>query len=248
MYKCEICGRKSFKKIRLGGYTLCSKHMHQYHQYGHFLDNIPRTNNDLNDYVVYDDIAEFNLYNQKNEKIGSFFIDKEDLEKVKYHKWRISHGHVVTGLPPKGDQRDLSHIILDIPKEEDYKVVDHKDGNALNNKKENLRICSQSENVLNKSFMSTNSSGFIGVSHQKDRNRYDPEIRRGKIRCHLGYQKTLREAVYARYLAEGIVFGEFCNEEEHEKKYLYTRYLNEDTKKRIYSTVKEKLINKGLWQ
>ena len=51
-YKCEICGRETFKKIRLNGYTLCSKHMHQLHKYGKFLDNSPRTNYDKNDYII----------------------------------------------------------------------------------------------------------------------------------------------------------------------------------------------------
>ena len=107
MYNCEICGREIFKKNRIGGYTVCSKHMHQYYKYGKFLDNNPRTNNDKNDYKIDGDIAIFNLYNQKNEKISEFIIDKEDIEKVKYHKWRISHKHVITGLPSKGTQKDL---------------------------------------------------------------------------------------------------------------------------------------------
>ena len=68
MYNCEICGRESFKKIRYGGYTLCSKHMHQLHKHGKFLDNNPRTNNDLNDYEIKGDGVYFNLYNQKNNK------------------------------------------------------------------------------------------------------------------------------------------------------------------------------------
>ena len=176
MYECEICGRKVNKKIRMCGYTLCYKHMHQLHKYGKFLDNISRTNSDLNDYVVSDGVAYFNIYNQKNEKIAAFVIDVCDIQKVKYHKWRLSHGHVVTGLPSKGQQRDLSHIVLDIPKD-DYVVVDHINGDPLDNTRGNLRICSQGENVLNKRFVSNNTSGFIGVSYKKDRDRYDPEIR-----------------------------------------------------------------------
>ena len=71
MYKCDICGREIKKKIRLGGYTLCPKHMHQLQNHGKFLDNIQRTTSDLNDYVVKDGIAYFELYNQRNEKIIS---------------------------------------------------------------------------------------------------------------------------------------------------------------------------------
>ena len=247
MYECEICGRKVNKKIRMCGYTLCYKHMHQLHKYGNFLDNIPRTNSDLNDYVVSDGVAYFNLYNQKNEKIATFIIDVCDIQKVKYHKWRLSHGHVVTGLPSKGQQRDLSHVVLDIPKD-DYVVVDHINGDPLDNTRGNLRICSQGENVLNKRFMSNNTSGFIGVSYKKDRDRYDPEIRFGYTRCHLGMTKTIEEAVYKRYIAEQLLFGEYANCEEQKRKFEFTKNLPQELKDTLYNVVIEKLKNKNLWQ
>lgn len=247
MYECEICGRKVNKKIRMGGYTLCYKHMHQLHKYGKFLDNIPRTNSDLNDYVVSDGVAYFNLYNQKNEKIATFIIDVCDIQKVKYHKWRLSHGHVVTGLPSKGQQRDLSHVVLDIPKD-DSVVVDHINGDTLDNTRCNLRICSQGENVLNKRFMSNNTSGFIGVSYKNDRDRYDPEIRFEYTRCHLGMTKTIEEAVYKRYIAEQLLFGEYANCEEQKRKFEFTKNLPQELKDTLYNVVIEKLKNKNLWQ
>jgi hypothetical protein len=248
MYICEVCGRESRKKIRLGGYTLCSKHMHQLFSFGRFLDNNPRTINDLNDYEIIDDLVYFNVYNIRSEKISQFVIDLCDIEKVKYHKWRMSCGHIVTGQPSKGEQRSLSHIVLDIPKEKDYLVVDHINGDPTDNTRKNLRICKQSENVLNKSFVSSNTSGFIGVSYQKRKNRYDPEIRLQSIRCHLGYKKTLEEAVYARYIAEKFVFKEFANKEEQIRKYEFTKNLDESTKEKIYDITIEKLKSKGLWQ
>ena len=74
--------------------------------------------------------------------------------------------------------------------------------------------------------MSNNTSGFIGVSYRKDRDRFDPEIRKDDIRCHLGYTKTLEEAVYKRYIAEKIVFGEYAN--ELEQKTIVTPSLEEN--------------------
>jgi hypothetical protein len=249
MYKCEICGRESKKKIRLGGYTLCSKHMHQLHDRGKFLDNIQRTNSDLNDYKIEGEIIRFNLYNQKNEYVGNFIIDFEDIEKVKYHKWRFSHSHVVTGQPAKGEQKELSHIVLDVVgKLAPGQVVDHINGDATDNRKENLRICTQSKNTLNKSFISNNTSGFIGVSYSEKRDRYDPEIRIGHKRCHLGYKRTLEEAVYARYIAEKLVFKEFANEVEQKKKWDFCESLSDSKKKEVEKITIAKLKDKGLWQ
>lgn len=230
---------------------MCSKHMHQFHKYGKFLDNNPRTNNDLNDYWFDDnnsEIVHFNLYNQKNELIGNFIIDKEDIEKVKYHKWRVSHDHVVTGLPAKGTQRDLAHIILDFDARKSDMVVDHINGNPFDDRKINLRICTQGQNCCNKSFISNNTTGFIGVSYRKDRERYDPEIRIQNNRCHLGYCKTLEEAVYKRFYAEQLIFGDYKNNDEQQRKYEFTKKMPIDKKQSLQKIVEQKLINKSLWQ
>lgn len=250
MYNCEICGRTTNKKIRLGGYTLCSKHMHQLHSHGKFLDNCPRTRNDLNDYRTEQEITYGGLYDgMTSEQIDEFIIDTEDLPKVKYHKWRFCHGHIVTGLPARHTQRELSWVILGLDNRvEKNIVVDHINCNPKDNRKQNLRICKQSENVQNKSFMSNNTSNFIGVSYRKDRNRYDPEIRKNSIRCHLGYTKTLEEAVYKRYYAEQLVFGEFANQSEQNKKQKFTENLPTNIKKQLQDIVKEKLQAKNLWQ
>lgn len=246
MYHCDICGREIHKKIRMGGYTLCSKHMHQLQKYGRFFDSNPRTNKDLNDYKIKGKDVYFRIYNQKNEYVTDFVVDFEDIEKVKYHKWRLSHNHVVTGQPAKRMQRDLSHIVLGIPKDQDSTVVDHIDGNPLNNRKENLRICTQSENVRNKAFVSTNTSGFIGVTYNKSRNRFEPEIRVGYNRCHLGRYRTLQEAVYARYVAEEICFGEYVNEREHQRKMFFCQSITVSRKNEIETYVSEKLLRKNL--
>lgn len=252
MYYCEICGRPSKKKIQLGGYLLCSKHMHQLHKYGKFLDNIQRTNQDLNDYKISSDgkLVVFNVYNQKNVKIAEFIIDFEYIELVKYHKWRISHNHIVTGLPYKGTQKDLAWIITGITKEQidaGY-VVDHIDGNPYNNRKNNLRICKQSDNTLNRSFMSNNTSGFTGVSYRKHRNIFDPEIRAGYKRCHLGCCRSFKEAVYKRYYAELLLFGKYANEQEQNKKLKFIQDLSQIKKQELELVVIEKLRLKGLWQ
>lgn len=250
MFQCEICGRTTNKKISYKGYILCSKHMHQLHSHGEFLDNCPRTQNDLNDYRIEGDIAYGGLYDGvTSEQIDEFIIDTEDLLKVKYHKWRFSHSHIVTGLPAQGTQRELSWVVLGLDNRiETNIVVDHINCNPKDNRKENLRICQQSENVRNKSFMSNNTTGFIGVSYRKDRDRWDPEIRRNGVRCHLGYTKDCKEAVYKRYYAEQLVFGEFANFEEQQKKLTFIKDLPLETKKQLEQIVEEKLKAKNLWQ
>ena len=53
------------------------------------------------------------------------------------------------------------HRTLLLP--EDGQVIDHVDGDGLNNRRSNLRIAVQSENCWNSALHSSNRSGFKGV-------------------------------------------------------------------------------------
>lgn len=242
-YKCDACGKPLKKKHSLYGYTLCSKHMHQLLKHGRFLDNIQRTNSDRNDFIIKGNIAIFNLYNQKNIKIGEFIIDVEDVEKVKYHKWRLSHGHVVTGNKWNGvnNVKDLAWIILDIQDIEDN-VIDHINHNPTDNRKCNLRICKQSENTKNNSIPVNNTSGYIGVHFDKRRNKWSSEIKVNYKKIYLGSYDDINKAVYARLIAEALYFNEYKNEEEFEKKIKCIECIPINIRKEIC----EKITNKFL--
>lgn len=175
--------------------------MHQINKFGHPLDDNPRTTKDFNDYVVEGDIATFNVYNQRNEKVAEFMVDKSDIDLIKYKKWRLnSLGYIVTGNCTKTNPLTWLHRILLQPREDE--VVDHIDGNPLNNCRSNLRICTQKENLCNKSFMSRNTSNYIGVTFDKKRNQWASEIRFNNKRIHLRRWHTIEEAICARYIAE----------------------------------------------
>lgn len=45
----------------------------------------------------------------------------------------------------------------------EYGLIDHKDGNPLNNSESNLRVCTQSENMCNAALRSDNTTGAKGV-------------------------------------------------------------------------------------
>lgn len=257
MYKCDACGKEISKKNTLYGHIVCSKHMHQLLKYGKFIDNIQRTENDLNEFKIQGDIVIFDLYKlPSSEKVDEFIIDKDDLDKVRYHKWRLSRSqngmkHVVTGMPAKNTMRDLSWVVLGLDNR-DIKnkniVVDHIDCNPLNNRKSNLRICTQSENSLNRLYMKNNTSGFIGVSFKKDRKTYDPEIKYRDKRCHLGATKDFKEAVYKRMVAERILYQEFANDERYHEMLAFTKDIPRTKKSKLIRDVVEKMRDKKIWQ
>lgn len=76
--------------------------------------------------------------------------------------------------------------------------IDHIDGNAQNNKLENLRDVTHTENTRNMKRRKDNTSGVTGVCYQKSINRW--VVRVGKT--YVGCYKTCDEAVNARRAAE----------------------------------------------
>lgn len=248
-YKCDVCGRPLKKKCSLKGYTLCSKHMHQLFKHGAFLDSIQRTTKDPNDYVIDGSVARFSIYNQKNIKIGEFIIDKEDVEKVRNHKWRLSHNHVLTGREINGvnNVKDLAWIVLGID-DIGNDVVDHINHNPLDNRKSNLRICSQSENTKNCSLASKNTSGYAGVHFDKRRNKWNAEIKVEYKKIYLGSYRSLNHAVYARLIAEALYFDDYKNEEEFEKKLADTHDIDYSVRKAICERITNKFINYQAYQ
>lgn len=224
--------------------------MHQLHKHGKFLDNIQRTNSDKNDYKInYEDkTVTFNLYNQRNQFVKTFIIDFDDIEKVKYHKWRISHDHVVTGQPAKKQQRSVAHVILGIDSRKTDKVIDHIDGDPFNNRKSNLRLITQSQNTKNSCIAKTNTSGFKGVCFDKERNQWATEIRYNKKRIHFMRRNTKEEAVYQRLIAERHLYKEFARESEIKRAKVFTKDLSDAVKNEIYQHVKQQLEKYNLWQ
>lgn len=246
MFKCDICNRIIKKKNSLQGYCLCSKHMHQLYTYGKFLDNNPRTQNDLNDFRIEGNSVIFDLYDEKQFKNNEFIIDLEDLEKVRYHKWRLSYGHVVTGNCTKNNPTiQLGRLIMNCY--DPSFVVDHRDGNGLENRKFNLRICTQSNNVLNKSFMSNNTTGFVGIypdTRSGRKTKFRAEIRFQEKRFHIGAWETLAEAVYARWIAELILFGAYRNTNDDNARHQLIESLPQGRKIQISNYISEKIKSK----
>jgi hypothetical protein len=89
-------------------------------------------------------------------------------------------------------------------------MVDHKDGNGLNNQRSNLRICTNGQNKQNGTVYKNSKTGFRGVTYRKDLNKFRSKISFNGKEIHLGYFDTALEAAQVRDRKALELHGEFA--------------------------------------
>lgn len=108
----------------------------------------------------------------------------------------------------------VSHVIVwvyhngEIPDRYD---VDHIDNNKLNDKIENLRLATRSQNMYNTRIRSDNRSGIKGVSFNPGNNNWRARLHVGKTKIEIGSFQTKEQAAEAISSARQKYHGEFAN-------------------------------------
>lgn len=100
----------------------------------------------------------------------------------------------------------MHRIIMNCPED---RQVDHINGDGLDNRKSNLRVCTQRQNSCNTLKYSTNKSGYKGVSFSKDTNKWRATIVVNYKQIHLGLFNTPEEAAEAYINKAREIQGEF---------------------------------------
>ena len=137
---------------------------------------------------------------------GNFvLIDSRDYEY--YNQWKWSLGQ--WGVKRSNNNRNiyLARLIMNCPSNF---VVDHINGNSLDNRRSNLRICTSRENSFNSSIAKNNVSGFKGVSKHKLTGKWESRIGVNRKKLHLGLFNNKRTAAMAYNIAAKKYFGEFA--------------------------------------
>ena len=188
---CKVKGCEN--KIRCSGY--CNRHYLQIRRYGEILERTIRDKNEIIDCGGYSEIC---IYNKKGKEIARTKIDKEDFEEVKGHKWCLNSGYVITIINNK--TVGLHQLLLG--KKQDF-IIDHRDANPLNNKKQNLRHCTDSQNRMNQ-------KNVKGYYWDEKREKWRVRIAMNNKQLHLGYFIKKQDAIKVRRQAEQKYFGEFA--------------------------------------
>ena len=197
MKKCVICNSTDRVWRFKGGEMYCSRHYNQMYRMGYTTLTKKKMRENK---VIYDNDT-VKLITVKGEEI---LIDRIDYDKIKEYYWSVnSQGYAISVI--NGKHKRLHLMILDKPKNF---VIDHINGNKLDNRRSNLRICTCKENSRNVSASKNNKTGHLGISLTKF-GRYRARIMVDGKEIRLGNYVNLEDAIKARKKAEIKYFGEY---------------------------------------
>lgn len=164
-------------------------------------------------YNTYDLSGEYGIgYTSKGEE---FYFDLEDYDKIKDYCWN-KHKEYITTRNVSG--YILFHRLVMGISDENI-AVDHINHNKSDNRKNNLRFVTDSQNSMNRCISSHNTSGITGVN--KCNGKWTARIGVNTKRIFLGNYDNFFEAVKARKEAE----------EKYYKEYSYDNSINQRNEK-----------------
>jgi len=136
-------------------------------------------------------------------------IDAADFELVRERRWCVStngrgYSYVVSG------GLSLHRLIMGVNGPSDnHRLVDHINGNGLDNRRANLRVCNTAQNTRNQKLSKNSTTGLKGVCRQPN-GKYRSKITVANYQINLGTFATA-EAAHEAYRAAAHNFhGEFA--------------------------------------
>ncbi len=144
-------------------------------------------------------------------------IDLEDIEQAAKYNWieskngRTSYAHNISY--PNGKHnlcRDISLHRLILNAINSIMQVDHIDGDGLNNRRSNLRLCEPKNNYCNRKLNANSTTKYKGVRLHKPTGKWMSHIKHNGKQIHLGYFIALDDAAKAYDEKAVELFGEFA--------------------------------------
>lgn len=136
-----------------------------------------------------------------------FLVDDEDFISLSKFQWRSLAGYVHTYV--NGMKVYAHRMIMNAPT---GKQVDHINRDKLDNRKENLRLCTLAENNRNVAKRSTKtSSRYRGVMFNKHAGKWESRIRLNGKSGNIGLFRTQEQAAMAHDLWARELHGDFAS-------------------------------------
>ncbi len=138
-------------------------------------------------------------------------VDDADFEQIAKYNWHFSGRYAARWGKRHFHKREKVLMHRAILKPHEGSEIDHINGNTLDNRRENLRICSHAENMHNARRRFDNTSGFKGVTWNKQHSKWQAQIQvsgskvfigrfNNKVEAAIAYDEKAREilGIYAK--------------------------------------------------
>ena len=163
-------------------------------------------------------------------------VNDSDYERVLPFTWFLSGTGYAVGFVPVDGRFQLTYLHRFLMDAQPGQIVDHINGDSLDNRRDNLRLATPQQNGQNKRLSPLSTTGLKGVGWHRKRNKYHARIQLQGIRYHLGFFEDAETAAQAYDAAARTLFGEFavCN------------YPEQETPRSVAIQVHERLRRRGL--
>jgi hypothetical protein len=141
--------------------------------------------------------------------LGKFaLIDDADAPLLAGHRWtaHINRGVWYARSRLGGPTVLLHRLVLNAPS---GVIVDHRNGDGLDNRRSNLRLATNAQNCRNLARRSNNTSGVPGVARNAN-GRWQAYLTINRRRVYLGAFVNIEDAKLARQAGERLYYGEFA--------------------------------------
>ncbi len=143
-------------------------------------------------------------------------LDDADFERLSGYSWHVhknESGQLYAYRCARKEGKRWAWMHRDILNPPKSLMVDHKNTNSLDNRRDNLRICTGSQNNMNRRVDAyvDKTSKFKGVSFDKVRRKWRAQIKLNHITKFIGRFSCEAEAALAYNGCAREMFGEFAN-------------------------------------
>lgn len=134
-------------------------------------------------------------------------VDDADYEELVKHNWYFDGRYAVRWAKRHFYRREKIMLHRAILNPNDDVDIDHINGDTLDNRRENLRICSHAENMHNMKKHADNTSGYKGVTWDKRTRKWQAQIQVSGRKVFIGRFSDKVEAAVAYDEKAREIFG-----------------------------------------
>ena len=112
-------------------------------------------------------------------------VDDEDFEELNRYKWHYCEGYAIRA-DYSGGKRQVIRMHRVVTSAPPNFLVDHINGEGIDNRRSNLRLCTHGENQMNRDRPKSSTSGYSGVNYHRASGKWQCRVQSNGKRHDLG--------------------------------------------------------------